>query len=184
MSAFGFRTGYGVGAGVKSAGEIVEPLAVLLLPAKLEDFKLAEHARDLLSIPRALALEPSRFKAPRFARESIPARTARRLRFPGEPRMLVLYHPRQYPLARALCARYERAELWYVRPEPEELLTVDHADDPAEFDHLAAERAGAARVLSQTVAPTELSGTLRLRMRELEIISARPFVPWGRVQAR
>ncbi len=35
-----------------------EPLAVLLLPCKLEQFELAKHARGLLSIPRVLALEP------------------------------------------------------------------------------------------------------------------------------
>jgi hypothetical protein len=181
VSAFSYR---GVAVGAKAGGEAPEPLAVLLLPSKLEEFKLAEHARDLLSIPRALALEPSRFKAPRFMRESIPARTARRLRFPGEPRMLILYHPSQYPLARALCARYASAELWYVRPDPEEFLGADAADDPSEFDHLGAERAGVAHVLSQTAPPAELREALRLRMRELDIISARPFMPWGRIQAR
>lgn len=180
MSAFGYR----VAVGVKAEREAPEPLGVLLLPTKLEDFRLAEHVRDLLSIPRALALEPSRFKTPRFMRESIPVRTARRLRFPGEPRMLILYHPRQYPLARALCSRYASAELWYVRPDPDELLGSDARDDPAEFDQLAAERAGATHVISQTVEPAELSNTLRMRMRELEIISARPFVPWGRIQSR
>jgi hypothetical protein len=111
-------------------------------------------------------------------------RTARRLRFPGEPRMLILYHPRQYPLARALSSRYASAELWYVRPAPDELLGSDARDDPAEFDQLATERAGATHVISQTVEPAELSNTLRMRMRELEIISARPFVPWGRIQSR
>ena len=43
---------------------------------------------------------------------------ARRLRFPGEPRVFVLYRPRQYPLARALLGVHEPAELWYVRPDP------------------------------------------------------------------
>jgi hypothetical protein len=177
MSSFGHRFSSGGASATRS-----EPLGVLLLPSKLEDFKLVEHARDLLSIPRVLALEPSRHKAPRFMRESIPARTARRLKFPGDPRMLILYHPRQYPLARALCARYEQAELWYVRPEPDELVGDDPADDPSEFDPLAAERAGETRVISQTVEPSELRETLRIRMRELEVISARPFVPWARVE--
>lgn len=178
MSAFSYR----VGVGAKAGAAAPEPLAVLLLPSKLEEFKLAQHARDLLSIPRALALEPSRFKGPRFIRESIPARTARRLRFPGEPRMLILYHPRQYPLARALLARYEGAELWYVRPDEQELLDGDGDDDPSEYDQLAADRAGVARVISQTLEPAELSASLRRRMHELEIISARPFVPWGRIE--
>ena len=161
-----------------------EPLAVLLLPAKLEDFELGEHARDLLSIPRVLALEPSRFNPPRWLRETLPMRTARRLKFPGEPRVFVLYHPRQYPLARALWARYEQAELWYVRPIPEQLLAADPREELGFFDELARERAGETRVLSQTAKPHELRQTLRARLLELEIISSRPFVPGARVHTR
>ncbi len=147
---------------------MTEPLAVLLLPAKLEDFELAAHARDLLRIPRVLALEPSRFRTPRLLRDAVPLRSARRLRFPGEPRMLVLYHPRQYPLARALGGRYEHAELWYLRPDPAQLTA-----ELAELDELAVDRAGAARVIDPTAPPAEL----RERLLELGIISARAFVP-------
>ena len=93
-----------------------DSLAVLLLPGKLEGIALEAHARDLLSIPRVIALEPSRFRPPRYLRDSISLRQARRLRFPGQPRLLLLYHAAQYPLARALCARYEDLELWYVSP--------------------------------------------------------------------
>jgi hypothetical protein len=164
--------------------EVREPLAVLLLPAKLEEFELAPHARDLLSIPRVLALEPGRFKTPRFLRDTAPARSARRLRLPGEPRVFVLYHPRQYRLARALCARYQHAELWYLRPEPDELLAADPTEGLTDLDQLAAERAGPTRVISRTAEEPELREPLRVRLRELEIISARPFIPGARVVTR
>jgi hypothetical protein len=164
--------------------ELSEPLAVLLLPAKLENYDFAAHARDLLQIPRVLALEPGRFKTPRWLRETAPARSAKHLRFPGEPRVLVLYHPRQYPLARALGARYGSAELWYMRPDPDQLLAGDPTEDLTDLDQLASERATPARVISQTAEPAQLREPLRLRLRELGIISARVFVPGARVQAR
>jgi hypothetical protein len=161
--------------------EVSEPLAVLLLPAKLEDFELAAHARDLLSIPRVLALEPGRFRTPRWLRDTAPARSARHLRFPGDPRVLVLYDPRQYPLARALVARYQRAELWYLRPDPEQLPAGEPSEDLSDLDQLATERAGHSRVISQTADAADLREPLRLRLRELEIISARPFIPGARI---
>ena len=165
---------------------MTEPLAVLLLPVKLEEFELAAHARDLLGIPRVVALEPSRLRTPRFLRDAFPVRTAKRLRLPGEPRVLVLYHPRQYPLARALCARYGQAELWYIRPGPPTLQAGDEREheELSELDQLACARATEARVLSQLADPSELRDPLRLRLRELEIISPRAFVPGARVRSR
>jgi hypothetical protein len=165
---------------------VIEPLGVLLLPSKLEDFELADHARDLLAIPRVIALEPGRARTPRLLRDALPVRTAKRLRLPGEPRLLVLYHPRQYPLARALGARYEQAELWYIRPGPPTLKVGDERerDELSELDQIACERATPARILSQLADPSELRDPLRLRLRELEIISPRPFVPRARVRRR
>jgi glycosyltransferase involved in cell wall biosynthesis len=37
------------------------------------------------------------------------------MKLPGEPRAIVIFHPLQYPLARALIARHPDAELWYWR---------------------------------------------------------------------
>jgi hypothetical protein len=163
-----------------------EPLAVLLLPADLEDFELQAQARDLLSIPRVLALEPPRRRTPRVLRDAVPVRQAKRLRLPGEPRVLVLYHPAQYPLARALMARYPQAELWYVRPDLGELR-----DDPAYareellvLDERACERAAEVRLANRDADPSVANESLRLRLRELEIISSRVFVPGGRVHHR
>lgn len=159
-----------------------EPLGLLILPEKLEAFELAEHARELLSIPRVLALEPGRLPTPRFLRESAPARAAKRLKFPGTPRLFVLYHPRQYPLARALSARHAESELWYIRPDPRTLAEQDERpDELADLDRLAYERATPARVISQDSEPGELREPLRLRLRELEVISPHPFIPGARI---
>jgi hypothetical protein len=163
-----------------------EPLGILLLPCALEQFELAEHARGLLQIPRVVALEPGRVRTPSFIRDAAAIRQAKRLKLPGIPRLLVLYHPIQYPLARALCARYEQVELWYVRPHPDSLRDQGgySRENQLELDRLAAERAtrpvdlGAAEVLAAQTA------SLRDRMSELGIISHRPFVPGGRVAGR
>jgi hypothetical protein len=155
-------------------GEKEEPLAVLLLPGRLEDIALEAHARDLLSIPRVIALEPPRVRLPRFLRGAGSPRQADRLRFPGRVRLLVLYHPAQYPLARALIARYDGLELWYIPPGREDL---EAAGDRGllEFDELARERA------SQVLAVTETGGVdeaaLRERLRELGVISPYAFIP-------
>lgn len=158
-----------------------EPLALLLLPRQLEQFELERHARDLLQIPRVVALEPPRRRVPRWLRDTIPARQAKRLKLPGEPRLVVLYHPAQYPLARAVYARHPDAELWYVRPDPDTLIPEPPytREDLLELDQLASARAAPDQ-------PSEgLAGEpLRIRLRELEIVSHRPFVPGARIQYR
>jgi hypothetical protein len=163
-----------------------EPLGLLLLPCALEQFELEEHARGLLQIPRVVALEPGRVRTPSFIRDAASLRQAKRLKLPGTPRLVVLYHPIQYPLARALCARYQEVELWYVRPDPDSLRDEGgySRQDQLDLDDLAVGRAtrpvdlGAAEVLAAQTA------SLRDRMSELGIISHRPFVPGGRVRGR
>jgi hypothetical protein len=156
-----------------------EPLAVLLLPEMLDDFALELHARELLSIPRVIALEPSRVRTPRVLREATAARQARRLRLPGLLRLLVLYHPAQYPLARALGAQNDQAELWYVPPDPEVLESTDPAQrtELLSFDELVRERSSG--VLATIDGAGVQDEALRLRLRELEVISPHPFVPGG-----
>lgn len=159
---------------------MAESLAVLLLPTRLEEFEFSAHARDLLAIPRVVALEPPRVRLFGFMAEAAAIRQVRRLRFPGEPRVIVLYDAGQYPLARALCSRYEHGELWYVRAGPpappadprrrEQLLS---------FDELAMQRA---RSLVTAIPGPEArveGDRLRQRLIELEVISPRPFVPPG-----
>ncbi len=161
-----------------------ETLGVLLLPRRLEQFELEEHARSLLQIPRVLALEPGRFRTPRILRDAAPLRQAKRLKLPGQVRLVVLYHPIQYPLARALLGRYSETELWYFRPAWEALVERDGytREELLELDGLATERS--ARILAAGQQLADSNDELRGRMVELEIISSRPFVPGGRVIRR
>jgi hypothetical protein len=156
-----------------------DPLAVLLLPGRLEGLALEAHMRDLLSIPRVVALEPSRVRPHRLLREAALLRQGRRLRFPGRVRLLVLYHPAQYPLARALCARHENPELWYIPPGRGALETADQprARELLDFDELARERA--TQVLTATEGGVD-DAPLRARLRELDVISPRAFIPGAR----
>jgi hypothetical protein len=165
---------------------VTEPLAVLLLPRQLEEFERAAHARELLAIPRVLALEPPRRRAPRFLRDAVPMRQARRLRFPGEPRVFVLYHPGQYPLARALYQRYEEAELWYMRTDPATLCGEQgySGDELRDLDELARERATESHLAAKDADARVVNERIRVRLHELEIISTRPFVPGARVGGR
>ncbi len=162
-----------------------ESMAILLLPGELEGFEREAHARSLLSIPRVVALEPSQRRTPRFLRGAAPLRQARRLRLPGRLRLVVLYHPTQYSLARALCAEHEHAEMWYLPPDPRTLVSSDPEEgrELKASDELA--RARATQVL--TTAPSarwDDDDPLRLRLRQLDVISSRAFVPAGRFTRR
>ncbi|MGB0094864.1 MAG: hypothetical protein WBP81_20315 [Solirubrobacteraceae bacterium] len=161
-----------------------DSLAVLLLPGKLEGFQLEAHARDLLSIPRVIALEPSRVPTPRFLRNAASMRQARRLPFPGRPRLVVLYHPAQYPLARALLAHDEELELWYIPRGAEASRALGGADarELLEFDELA--RINATQTLLVTGRAEVQDEPLRQRLRELEVINPRAFVPAARSRRR
>ena len=95
------------------------PLCLLLLPCDLEDFALRADVEDLLTGPGVLAADPPRLgrggRLPAPLADGFAAGSARRMRLPGFPRVLVIYHPLQYPLARGLIAANEGAELWYWR---------------------------------------------------------------------
>ena len=107
--------------GVRPAGSLSRaPLAVLLLPQRLERFALREPAADLLRAPGVAAVEPGLLPATIFAR--VPERTARRLAarqarrllrgLPGRPAAVVLFDAVQWPLARELTGRVHGCELW------------------------------------------------------------------------
>ena len=164
-------------------GPADDVLAVLLLPGPLEGFAREDHARGLLSIPRVIALEASRVRPPGFLRDAISLRQARRLRFPGRLGLLVLYDPTQYPLARALCARYQDLELWYIPPERETLEAADeaHPRELVAFDELARERATQVLAASEHYVDDE---SLRVRLRELGVVNPRAFLPGARSQWR
>jgi glycosyltransferase involved in cell wall biosynthesis len=97
------------------------PLCVLLLPRELEQFILREQAEDLLEAPGVVAIEPARvpygayLRMPAAVADGLAATQARRLRLPGYPAAIVIFHPLQYPLARAMIAENPDCELWYWR---------------------------------------------------------------------
>lgn len=163
---------------------LTEPLGVLLLPRKLEEFDLAAHARDLLDIPRVVAVEPSRFRRRTLLGEDIRAmRQARRLRFPGRPRLIVLYDPHQYHLARALCAKHD-AELWYFRGTAmEPPRTEEEGAEVALLDQMSAEAAVQTLVARASRSSRSDNDPVRQRLVELEVINSRPFVPGARVRS-
>jgi hypothetical protein len=157
-----------------------ESMAILLLPGPLEGFEREDHARSLLSVPRVVALEASMRRTPSWLRNAAPLRQARRLRLAGEVRMIVLYHPAQYPLARALCGEHDQAELWYLPPHRSDVSgrNAEETQELLQSDSLARDRS--THTLLETPAADSYDDPLRLRMRELDIINARVFVPEAR----
>ena len=122
---YGWRAGtFGRNAErVEHVGRELPPIAVMLLPGELERFVLREQAEDLLAGPGVVAVEPARMsygaylRLPESVADGLAATQARRLKLPGVPRVIVIFHPLQYPLARGLIARHPDAELWYWRYE-------------------------------------------------------------------
>lgn len=99
------------------------PLCLLLLPRSLDGFILRDQAEDLLRSEGVVAADPPAIRYGAFARLPSPVAdrlartTARRLLrgLPGDLRALVIFHPVQWPLARAVLAARPQAELWYGR---------------------------------------------------------------------
>jgi hypothetical protein len=141
-----------------------QPLLVLLLPRRLERFPLERPVRDLLRAPGVVAVDPSLMPLHRMA-PTVAARAAmgqaRRMKLPGRPAAVTIFHPRQLFLAGALLARHHGAELWYARE--------DELDD--ELDAAARERA------ALTMTPEQLLAIAPLRMAELGIVSEPPSAP-------
>ncbi len=145
------------------------PICVLLLPRELEHFILREQAEDLLRAPGVVAVDPPRLpygvvaRVPAGVASALGTRQARRLlkvlrRDRGEPRAVVIFHPLQYPLARALVAASPGCELWYGRWD-----RYEHAYDASpgqrerlgELHELAAERSSLTFVASDKLADLE-----------------------------
>ncbi len=98
------------------------PLCLLLLPRTLEHFILRDQAEDLLRAPGVISREPGRVPYGAWAR--LPPRlgaplatrqaTALLRGLDGTPKVVVIFHPLQLPVAEAIMAR-TGAELWYSR---------------------------------------------------------------------
>ena len=97
-----------------------QQLLVLLLPQKLERFDLEPQARELLRAPGAVAVDPARIpvgRIPATVAAGLAVGQARRLRLPGVPGAVAIFHPLQFYLAGAMLARHPTAELWYGEPD-------------------------------------------------------------------
>jgi hypothetical protein len=139
----------GMGRIADRATDRSQGLAVLLLPEVLERFSLRERAEDLLKAPGVVAVDPARVSYRALARlpdpvvSGLAAGQARRMNLPGTPRVVLIFHPLQYPVARALIAQHPDARLWYGDPP----VHLDAEPPPrlarriAELDHMASLRA-------------------------------------------
>ncbi len=102
---------------------MLQARALLLLPRPLEGFILADQARDLLRARGVAAADPPRIpygavaRLPAPLRDQLARRTAQRLlrSLDGDLRAVAIFHPVQWPLARALLALRPQTELWYGR---------------------------------------------------------------------
>jgi hypothetical protein len=140
---------------------VANPLLVLLLPRELEAFILRDQAEDLLRAQGVVAVDPPRTPYGLYGRlppglaDAVAARAGRRLvkalRGRGVPRAVTIFHPLQYPVARAILAEVPGCELWYGRWD-----RYEHAYDAserlrgrlAELHELAAERSALTFVAS------------------------------------
>jgi len=106
-----------------------QPRVLLLLPRALDGFILEDQARDLLRAPGVMAIGPPRMRygtlvrLPNIARDALARALAQRMlhALDGELRAVVIFHPVQWPVARALLAESAQAELWYGRWDRYEL---------------------------------------------------------------
>jgi hypothetical protein len=144
-------------------------ICVLLLPEPLEASSVRDQADDLLRADGVVAVDPPRMPYSAFGRvplglgDGLAARQARRLvrtlrRKLGEPRVVVIFHPLQYQLGRAVIAQSPGAELWYWRSQRVERAPglSDRARDRLETLHeQAAERAALVICASDELARIE-----------------------------
>jgi hypothetical protein len=141
---------------------VEQQLLVLLLPQRLEHFHLEAQARELLRAPGAVAVDPARIpvgRIPATVAAGLAVGQAKRMRLPGVPGAVAIFHPLQFYLAGALLSRHPTAELWYGEPQPDEV-------GPHEQLHTAAaERAALTFPVTEDLDITRLL----LRMVELGI---------------
>lgn len=104
----------------------LRPLCLLLLPRPLDGFILRDQAEDLLRADGVVAVDPPRVRYGALARlppvlgevlaNGVAKRLVKALRRNGDrPKVIVIFHPVQLLLARAVLARVDGCELWYGR---------------------------------------------------------------------
>ncbi|HEY6761033.1 MAG TPA: hypothetical protein VI318_16165 [Baekduia sp.] len=143
----------------------LRPLCLLLLPRPLDGFILRDQAQDLMRAQAVVAVDPPRIpygalaRVPHALGERMANRVAKRLlkvlrRNGDRPKVIVIFHPVQVLLARAIIAREPDCELWYGRWD-----RYEHAYDagPHLRERLGELHEAAARLSSLTfVASDEL----------------------------
>ncbi|HET6508920.1 MAG TPA: hypothetical protein VFG42_19155 [Baekduia sp.] len=144
----------------------LRPLCLLLLPRPLEGFILRDQAEDLLRAEGVVAVDPPRVPYGALARlpgrvgdvlaQGVARRLVKALRRNGDrPKAIVIFHPVQVLLARAILERVPDCELWYGRWD-----RYEHAYDagPHLRERLAEMHEAAAQLSSLTfVASDELA---------------------------
>ncbi len=151
------------------------PLCLLLLPRTLEHFILRDQAEDLLRADGVVAREPGRIPYGAWAR--LPARLGAPLAarqaatlldgLGGTPKVVVIFHPLQLPVAEAIMAR-TGAELWYSRWDRYEVAHDATASLRARLTEL---HTRAASIASLTVAASvELQRLENEAGREAELV--------------
>jgi hypothetical protein len=147
----------------RSMAADLRPLCLLLLPRPLEGFILRDQAEDLLRADGVVAVDPPRVPYGALARvphvvgevlaNGVAKRLVKALRRNGDrPKVIVIFHPVQVLLARAILARVEDCELWYGRWD-----RYEHAYDagPHMRERLTHLHEAAARLSSLTFVASE-----------------------------
>lgn len=141
----------------------LRPLCLLLLPRPLEGFILRDQAEDLLRAEAVVAVDPPRVPYGALARlphrladvlaHGVARRLIKALRRNGDrPKVIVIFHPVQVLLARAILERVPDCELWYGRWD-----RYEHAYDagPHLRERLAEMHEAAAQLSSLTFVASE-----------------------------
>ena len=148
-----------------------QPLLVLLLPRRLERFALEEQARALLASPGVVAVDPARLPAGRLPPGLVAGLAmgqAKRMRLPGVPAAVAIFHPVQFYLAGALLARHPLAELWYGEPDLDEERAAAGPKALARLEQVHAAAAERAALRFPTSGDLDLAPLLA-RMAELGV---------------
>jgi hypothetical protein len=158
------------------------PFLVLLLPQRLERFRLEAEARELLAEPGAVAVDPGRLplaRLPAALAAGLALGQAKRMRLPGPVAAVAIVHPLQFYLAGALLGRHPDGELWYGEPDLEAEMAAANERRRARIEELHAAAAVRAGLRFSAEHDLELP-LLRARMLELGIPAAVSAPPSAR----
>src|SRR5436190_13086243 len=99
-----------------ASAAMANPIALMLVPRTIDGFIQYDQGQDLLRSPSVVGIEAPRVpygvlgRLPDTIADALAAGQARRLKLPGEPRVAMVFHPFQLPLARGILARWPECE--------------------------------------------------------------------------